>query len=728
MRKLYTAALLLFSGTLFGQFDAAIDSLGSSSPYYSRPVSQFQNITWTTVGGNPGTSTITGYTTTGTVTPGTYSSTQSTASVSGGSSVNHVHSSYTNNTVGVYDANFLVSINETDNNALNDSATWQFEVSDSVYARERGNFAGGIGFTGATGFFGQSFEIFNQDTLTSISVRLQSPTAGDTIRFILYSYVNGLPGAGLDTSDILVIPTGTAAWYTVAFPCDVALSPGSYFVAAHQINTNNLGFGYSFEYYDPNELYYSTDGSTWTPFETAGFSVTLGIRLNLGVPTGGVFTYDLGPDTAICPSGNYTLNATQLGATYSWSTGATTPTINVSTAGTYTVTVSKCGISTTDNVNITTIAPADVNLGNDTSYCENDGFNYTITLTGTPGASYIWTGGDTGNTKTITAPGFYLVAGTLNGCTTRDTIQVTEVESLDPFDLGPDIDYCSDSSINVNLNVTNVANAVYNWNDGSTSPTKTVMGPGTYIVTVSQTGVCNETLIDTLIVTEQTAPMISLTDTFYCSGGTLVLDPGQGYDSYLWSTGETTETITINTSGTYSVTVATTAGCENTASALVSVRPGITVDLGADIDFWAPVTIDAGPGYASYLWNTGDTTQTLDVNVTGTYWVEVGSDQGCFARDTIDVNLRLGLNSLEGGEVTMYPNPTSGVVFLTYPGNAEELLVSVFSLDGKQIFQQEVVVGNNAQVEVDLTGNTPGVYMLRLEKDGESVNKRFILK
>ncbi len=728
MRKLYTAAMLLLSGSLFAQFDGAIDSLSSSSPYYSRPISQFQNITWTSIVRNASTNAITGVTTSANVTPGTYSSSATTTSLAPAATANQVHTTYTNNTLGVFDADFLVSINETDNNTANDSASWQFEVSDSVYARERGNFIGGIGFTGGTGFFGQSFEIFNQDTLTSISVRLQSPTAGDTIRFILYSYVNGLPSAGLDTSDILVIPTSTASWYTVAFPCDVALSPGSYFVAAQQVNTNNLGFGYSDEYYDPNELYYSVDGSTWTPFETAGFSVTLGIRLNLGTPTGGIFTYDLGPDTAICPAGNFTLNATQLGATYSWSTGATTPTINVSTAGTYTVTVSKCGINNVDNITISTVPAADVNLGSDTSYCENDGFNYTITLTGTPSASYIWTGGDTGNTKNITAPGFYLVAGTLNGCTTRDTIQVTEAESLDPFDLGPDIDYCSDSSISVNLDVTNVTNAVYSWNDGSTSSTKTVTGPGTYSVTVSQTGVCNESISDTMIVTEQTAPMISLTDTFYCSGGSLLLNPGQGYDSYQWSTGETTETITITTSGTYSVTVATTAGCENTASALVSVRPGISVDLGADIDFWAPITIDAGPGYESYLWNTGDTTQTLGVNVTGSYWVKVGSDQGCFATDTIDVNLRLGLNSLEGEEVTMYPNPTSGVVFLTYPGNAEELSVSVFSLDGKQILQQEVVVGNNAQVELDLSGNTPGLYMLRLEKDGDSVNKRFILK
>lgn len=56
----------------------------------------------------------------------------------------------------------------------------------------------------------------------------------------------------------------------------------------------------------------------------------------------------------------------------------------------------------------------------------------------------------------------------------------------------------------------------------------------------------------------------NLEDATFCDGNTATLNAGSGYASYLWSTGETTQTITVNTPGKYTITLTNTFGCENT--------------------------------------------------------------------------------------------------------------------------------------------------------------------
>lgn len=143
-------------------------------------------------------------------------------------------------------------------------------------------------------------------------------------------------------------------------------------------------------------------------------------------------------------------------------------------------------------------------------------------------------------------------------------------------------------------------------------------------------------------------------DTTICFGQSITLNAGVAGQTYLWSTGATTQSITTSAAGTYSVTVTNTSGCESSDQIVLNLTTEIPVNLGPDKSICAgsTATLDAGTHTgASYLWSTGATTQTIDVTVAGTYHVKVTIGD-CFERDTIVI----GIN--QNPTVELGPNKT----------------------------------------------------------------------
>ncbi len=736
LKNYYRVLAFLLLSPLFSTaqtYDAGFVWPENSSMYYATPLSQIAPVSFAAQIENTGSDTVTGAKLYVTI-PGFYSDSSTTYSINPGDTIpmsTPLSSTFTPpSSVASYTANYNVTVTQTEVSTTNNSGSHLFTYTDSIYARDPGAFNGGLGFTGGTGIFGQYFKFHQTDTLTAMSVYLNSPTAGDSIRFLMYNYSGGVPTTLVDSSEIMVIPSSVANWYTVTFACDVEVAPGDYFFAVEQINTNNLGFGYSNSYYEPNALYYSSDGgATWTDFEAAGFNSSLGLRLILGNPTGGVFNYDLGVDTVICDY-NFPLelDATEFTASYSWNTNDTTPMISVSQPGTYSVSVSKCGLTVVDSIVVTTPPNADVNLGSDITYCESAGIYYPIYLNGTPSATYVWSGGATGNSFTITSPGTYIVEGTLQGCSTRDTIVITEIPALDPVDLGSDQFYCDVDGISLPLNATNVSGASYSWSDGSTSSIDTITSGGTYSVTVSQSGACPESMSDTVVITEVETPVVNLNDTFYCSGYSVVLSPGSGYLTYSWSVGDNSDTLEVDIPGTYTVTVSNGHGCRDTATSEVTWKPGVSVNLGADIDYWDELTLNAGGGYGSYLWNTGETTQSITASTSGTYWVEVGSGDGCFDRDTVEVTLRLGIDDLSQSNVSIFPVPNDGNFNLRLDGESQTFEVSIYSIAGNVVYQKELTLTDGESTPIQMQNAVSGNYIIQLKSDEKVVQQPFIVR
>ena len=122
-------------------------------------------------------------------------------------------------------------------------------------------------------------------------------------------------------------------------------------------------------------------------------------------------------------------------------------------------------------------------------------------------------------------------------------------------------------------------------------------------------------------------------------GGSKILVAGKPNMIYLWNTGATTNSITVSTTGTYSVTVwDPNTGCDASDQVMIRVGQNPAVNLGPDrTSCGEPVVLDAGPGL-NYLWSTGAKTQTISVTKSDTIIARVFNPvTGCSSQDTVIV-------------------------------------------------------------------------------------------
>ena len=128
------------------------------------------------------------------------------------------------------------------------------------------------------------------------------------------------------------------------------------------------------------------------------------------------------------------------------------------------------------------------------------------------------------------------------------------------------------------------------------------------------------------------------TDRKICPGDSTLLDAGYGRDSYLWNTGDTSQTIWVKSPGTYWVHTTEEGGCNLSDTINISYYFFTPINLGPDRQICSgdSILLDAGAGRAWYDWSNGDSTQTIWVKTSGTYWVKV-SDVHCPVSDTVIV-------------------------------------------------------------------------------------------
>lgn len=402
----------------------------------------------------------------------------------------------------------------------------------------------------------------------------------------------------------------------------------------YQLNATTAGGTYIWQDGSTNSTFDVTSAGTYhVRVQTSCCTV----RDTITVQTVPGFSVSIGNDTAICSGAVKTLTSTSPGLAHLWSTGATTPVLQVSAPGPYSVEVTDLnGCIARDTMNLIVNPTPSFSLPNDTTLCEGDSIILSAII---PMAqSYVWSTGATtpwimgGGSNTYIAWAF-----TAAGCFDTDTIVIQQPATPVPS-LGPDAVYCADQAP-VSLNA-NIGAAAYAWNTGATTQSISVGVGGMYHVTTYDAFGC--TKADSITIFINAMPVVNLgSDTNMCGVTSWTLDAGNPADIYSWNTGDSTRFLPVTISGTYSVTVTNAFGCISSDTITIQLGAIPVVDLPDDTVLceasW--MTLDAGNVGSSYLWSGGQQVRSISINQPGTYWVEVTSPGGCSSSDTIDIVL-----------------------------------------------------------------------------------------
>ena len=344
---------------------------------------------------------------------------------------------------------------------------------------------------------------------------------------------------------------------------------------------------------------------------------------------------ELGNDTAFCFGNTLSLDALNPGAAYLWSTAENTPTISVNATGDYSVIVTDANLcQQSDSISIIVNPLPMVELGNDTAFC----FGNTLSLDAlNPGAAYLWSTAENTPTISVNATGDYSVTVTdANMCQQSDSISII-VNPLPMVELGNDTAFCFGNSLS--LDAQNPG-AAYLWSTAENTPTISVDATGDYSVMVTDANMCQQS--DSISIIVNPLPMVELgNDTAFCFGNSLSLDAQNPGATYLWSTTETSPTISVNASGDYTVTVTDANMCQQSDTISITVNPLPIVGLGNDTAFCFgnTLSLDAQNPGAAYLWSTSETTSAISVNASGDYTVTVTDANMCQQSDTISITV-----------------------------------------------------------------------------------------
>lgn len=303
----------------------------------------------------------------------------------------------------------------------------------------------------------------------------------------------------------------------------------------------------------------------------------------------------------ICLGQSHTFSVTSTGnqgpLSYQWYlnntiiSGATSPTYSTNVAGNYYVKVTNsCGDNTQSNsVTLTVLNPPSLSTSISNISCSGGGNGSIDLVVSGPGSPFTfnWSGpnGFTSTSEDLTnlATGIYtVVVANFIGCTSTTTIPVSEPSSLVLTLIGSDALCVSQSSGSIDLTVSGgTPNYSYLWSTGSNTEDLFNLPAGTYSINVTDNNNCiataSVTISDPLPFTlTVNNPTITTCQT---NSIQLIANVNQSTNSYLWSTGSTTNTTFVlpTTTTVYTVQAWSQNNCYAIAESTVTVTQSLSL-------------------------------------------------------------------------------------------------------------------------------------------------------
>lgn len=334
------------------------------------------------------------------------------------------------------------------------------------------------------------------------------------------------------------------------------------------------------------------------------------------------------------------------------------PSTTYSSNGNYTVSLNltsdkNCKASFKDTVVVHPIPSANFTVGN---ACVSDSTSFTNSSTISSGTyASFWTFGD-GNTSIISQPKHaYASSGSFiaklrlvsdSGCTDSTTKSISAYPNpVANFTMSK---ACEGDVVNFTNSSSLLSGSLgYKWyfGNGDTSISKTpstsysTSGAINVLLVASSANSCVDSLTKSLTVNAK--PIVSLGTTVTTCGSSLELDAGNTGSTFFWNNGKNTQKITVTVSNSYSVNVTNAQQCSQKDTVSVVLNSAVTPNLGPDQTVCDSVVLSSGYGAtaSTVLWSGGSVNHDLNVNTTGTYFVQVTDPNNCVGSDTIFVTV-----------------------------------------------------------------------------------------
>ena len=421
--------------------------------------------------------------------------------------------------------------------------------------------------------------------------------------------------------------------------------------------------------------------------------------------------------------------------TYSWSTGATTNTVSVSPSVT---TVYTCVITSTTGCS--SIRTSTVTIGTPTitvnsvpaNICPGSSSTLTATGSGPVPITYTWSTGSNMGTITTSVPGVYTASLTNGqGCVGIQSYTLGTSTTLSlTVGSNPSI-LCAGNTATLNVS----GASTYTWSNNSNSVNPTVNPTSTSTYTVSGAiGTCTGSAVLTLSVNSIPTINIASTANSVCAGTTVTLT-ASGATTYTWlpsNVNTTSITATPSSNVTYTAR-GINPGCPaRNASITINVlpSPNISVSSSASMACAGDVVALAASGSAnSYSWSNGGNSAIIIItpSVTTTYTVTGLNTNNCSAKAVITQSVTdctgLSNNGVSGNMLSVFPNPSNGVVNLISPTN---ITLSLLDLTGRCLIKIHLTADMPSEIN---TANLPaGIYYFTTTNNQVLKQKLVILK
>jgi hypothetical protein len=278
------------------------------------------------------------------------------------------------------------------------------------------------------------------------------------------------------------------------------------------------------------------------------------------------------------------------------------------------------------------------------------GGNTTLSVSNCNG-SLSWSNGSTGTSTTVTA-GTYTATCTVGGCggaaSNSITVNAAAVEPAPTIATSGPTTFCLGGQITLTSSSANG----YRWSNGSQNQSITVYSSGNYSVQSVNSQGCLSAVsqqINIQVTSPPNAPNISAqSTTSFCQGGQVVLQSTNS-NGAVWSTGQTTNTITVSQSGNYNVRIDGPNDCDafsNTITVTVNpipATPVITPEQSTTFCSGEYTTLTSSIAH-QYNWSNGQNARRIYSTLPGTFFLSVTSENGCTSLNSAPITTKV--NSL----------------------------------------------------------------------------------